>query len=371
MQVPPGAELVPNAGGDELPTVPIDELDFDFVAKCTDTQRLRDILAILESGKEGHYPELIQATIDRLLAQLPPKEKKLFISLRSKPSAQEEDEAKTGISEWINEISKRDAAVAATASSTAGAGTTTAPRQSASSPLSSTSGDIFADELGAAGSNNGDAGDDVTSEIAGAYASRVPVRNQRNADAGNSAPRRQQLGSSTASINSDQQEPRWTETKPDPKARDFKSYYDDWDKFDPEQELEKMTEEEKAEEQARQQRRKAQAARLQAQADARRERMRELGISLDPSAMTPEERTFTADYEKRKGNECFKANEFEDAVMFYSRSIFVKPDNHVVWANRAMAHLRLKQFDQAEDDCTEAIRLDPTYIKAISRRAMT
>lgn len=371
MQVPPGAELVPNAGGDELPTVPIDELDFDFVAKCTDTQRLRDILAILESGKEGHYPELIQATIDRLLDQLPPKEKKLFISLRSKPSAQEEDEAKTGISEWINEISKRDAAVAATASSTAGTGASaSAQRQSAATPLSSTSGDIFVDELGA-----GRGGDDdlTTSEIAGAYASRVPVRNQRNAaDAGDSGPRRQQLGSSTASINSDQQEPpRWTEAKPDPKARDFKSYYDDWDKFDPEQELEKMTEEEKAEEQVRQQRRKAQAERLQAQADARRERMRELGISLDPSTMTPEERAFTADYEKRKGNECFKANEFEDAVMFYSRSIFVKPDNHVVWANRAMAHLRLKQFDQAEDDCTEAIRLDPTYIKAISRRAMT
>ena len=56
---------------------------------------------------------------------------------------------------------------------------------------------------------------------------------------------------------------------------------------------------------------------------------------------------------------------------YYSRSIFVNPHNAVVWANRAMAHLRLKQFDQAEADCSEAIRLDPTYVKAISRRAMT
>ena len=104
-------EEVPEVGGDGLPKVPIDELDFDFVEKCTDHKKLRDILAILESGKEGHYPELIQTTIDRLLATLPAKEKKLFISLRSKPSATEEDEAKSSLSDWIGEISKIDAAV--------------------------------------------------------------------------------------------------------------------------------------------------------------------------------------------------------------------------------------------------------------------
>jgi len=345
MQAPPMVEEVPEVGGDGLPKVPIDELDFDFVEKCTDHKKLRDILAILESGKEGHYPELIQTTIDRLLATLPAKEKKLFISLRSKPSATEEDEAKSSLSDWIGEISKIDAAVSKKV------------RQPGAEAQDSK--EIFADQ-----------DDNDNAAAAKAYASRVPVRNQ-GGGAAKAGPVKQQLGSSTASINTPDAEPRWTKAKPDPKARDFKSYYDDWDKFDPDEELGKLDAEDQAAEAERRRRQQASEARLKAEAEARKERMTELGISLDPTEMSEEERAFTSDREKRKGNECFKANEFEDAVLYYSRSIFVKPDNCVVWANRAMAYLRLKQYEQAEADCTEAIRLDPTYIKAISRRAMT
>jgi tetratricopeptide (TPR) repeat protein len=379
MQAPPGTELVPNVGGDDLPSVPIDELDFDFVAKCTDTQKLRAILAILESGKEGHYPELIQATINRLLDQLPPKEKKLFVALRSKPSASDEVLAKDDISAWIDEIGKKDAAVAqaaraaATAAAAGFGGSSTvtgAPVRGAAAAAAPASKEIFGDEPAAPAADAGGGGDDAN-ELAKMYASRVPVRGRASDKA--AVPERQQLGSSTASIHGDSNsnKPKWTAEKPDPKVREFKSYYEDWDRFDPEQELDKLTAEEKAEEEARRAKQRAQDERLAAAAAARQERMRELGIGLDPGQMTAEERAFTADYEKRKGNECFKANEFEDAVVYFSRSIFVQPENAKVWANRAMAHLRLKQYEQAEDDCTEAIRLEPNYVKAFSRRAMT
>lgn len=350
---PPGFETMPNAGGDDLPEVPIDHLDFDFVKDCDDHKQLRDILAILESGKEGHYPELIQTTLDKLLSVMPAKEKKLFLALRSKPSAAAEDEAKSDLSAWIGEISKADAAVAQKA-----AARTTSGLEN--------------------GNGNGNGGDE--SEIFGspanrpapgnaAASNRVPVRNSVGASLAPVV--KQQLGSSTASLHSDVSQPKWTEAKPDPKSRDFKSYYDDWDKFDPDEAIGQLDQEEEAAQKKRLKLQQQQEARLQAEADARAVRMTELGISLDPTLMTEEEIKFTSEREKRKGNECFKANEFEDSILYYSRSIFVRPSNAVVWANRAMAYLRLKQFDKAEADCTEAIRLDPTYIKAISRRAMT
>ena len=33
--------------------MPVEHLDYDYVANCDDVQQLRDILAVLESGKEG------------------------------------------------------------------------------------------------------------------------------------------------------------------------------------------------------------------------------------------------------------------------------------------------------------------------------
>jgi len=41
----------------------------------------------------------------------------------------------------------------------------------------------------------------------------------------------------------------------------------------------------------------------------------------------------------------------------------------MLYANRAAAHVRLRQHDSCVRDCSEAIRLDPTYIKAFMRRA--
>ncbi|XP_062230638.1 uncharacterized protein LOC133928357 isoform X2 [Phragmites australis] len=71
--------------------------------------------------------------------------------------------------------------------------------------------------------------------------------------------------------------------------------------------------------------------------------------------------------EKEQGNEYFKQKKFSEAIECYSRSIGLSP-TAVAFANRAMAYLKLRRFEKAEDDCTEALNLDDRYIKAYSRR---
>ena len=54
--------------------------------------------------------------------------------------------------------------------------------------------------------------------------------------------------------------------------------------------------------------------------------------------------------EKQKGNECFKADELEEAHLHYSRSLVYDSTNHIVLANRAMASIKLGNFAAAETD---------------------
>ena len=70
-----------------------------------------------------------------------------------------------------------------------------------------------------------------------------------------------------------------------------------------------------------------------------------------------------------RGNEYFRSGEHEDAVLYYSRSLQFDPDSAVVVANRAQAHLALKQWGKAEADGDRAVALDPAYVKAWVRRA--
>lgn len=59
---------------------------------------------------------------------------------------------------------------------------------------------------------------------------------------------------------------------------------------------------------------------------------------------------------------------FVQAVTHYTASIAAQP-TAVTFANRAMARLKLGQPAEAEADCTQAIALDPRYLKAYQRRS--
>lgn len=91
-------------------------------------------------------------------------------------------------------------------------------------------------------------------------------------------------------------------------------------------------------------------------------------MSSMPSSFMTGGSIVDATSEKDLGNEYFKQKKFNEAIDCYSRSIALSP-TAVAYANRAMAYLKIKRFQEAEDDCTEALNLDDRYIKAYSRRA--
>ncbi|KAK9735766.1 hypothetical protein RND81_04G226300 [Saponaria officinalis] len=91
-------------------------------------------------------------------------------------------------------------------------------------------------------------------------------------------------------------------------------------------------------------------------------------LSQMSSSFLTEESTVDAASEKDLGNEYFKQKKFNEAIDCYCRSIALSP-TAVAYANRAMAYLKIKRFQEAEEDCTEALNLDDRYIKAYSRRA--
>ncbi|GMH05591.1 hypothetical protein Nepgr_007431 [Nepenthes gracilis] len=80
-------------------------------------------------------------------------------------------------------------------------------------------------------------------------------------------------------------------------------------------------------------------------------------------------RTFSlTELDKALGNKYFKQKKFNEAIDCSSRSIAFLPPA-VAYANRVMAYLKIKRFQEAEGNCTEALNLDDRYVKAYSRRA--
>ncbi|XP_062298812.1 dnaJ homolog subfamily C member 7-like [Scomber scombrus] len=76
---------------------------------------------------------------------------------------------------------------------------------------------------------------------------------------------------------------------------------------------------------------------------------------------------------KDEGNGAFKNCNFEAAYQLYTEALTIDPNNiktnAKLYCNRATAGAKLKKLDQAINDCTSAIKLDDTYIKAYLRRA--
>lgn len=57
--------------------------------------------------------------------------------------------------------------------------------------------------------------------------------------------------------------------------------------------------------------------------------------------------------------------------MHYTNSIALFGQNDVIWSNRAIAYIKKELYDLSEMDCNIALILNPTSVKALSRRGLS
>eukprot|EP01063_Lacrimia_lanifica_P003963 TRINITY_DN12206_c0_g1_i1.p1 TRINITY_DN12206_c0_g1~~TRINITY_DN12206_c0_g1_i1.p1 ORF type:complete len:275 (+),score=110.48 TRINITY_DN12206_c0_g1_i1:76-900(+) len=75
---------------------------------------------------------------------------------------------------------------------------------------------------------------------------------------------------------------------------------------------------------------------------------------------------------KAEGNGAFKLGNFDAAIAHYTEAIDMAPANAaeraVYFANRAACYAKREDWRAVEKDCTQALRVNPTYEKALNRR---
>ncbi|KAF3918736.1 hypothetical protein AA313_de0209997 [Arthrobotrys entomopaga] len=76
---------------------------------------------------------------------------------------------------------------------------------------------------------------------------------------------------------------------------------------------------------------------------------------------------------KQQGNECYQAQNWKDAIEFYTKALavkcFVDEINGACYANRAACNLELRNYRRAAFDCSDALKINPKNIKAWYRSA--
>lgn len=111
------------------------------------------------------------------------------------------------------------------------------------------------------------------------------------------------------------------------------------------------------------------------------------------AALTGTELDVMAEEEKEKGNEAFRAGDYEEALEHYNTSIKMN-SNIIAYNNRAMtckkiyfihfvkkeisvkydyifSDIKLQRYNDALNDCNIVLSIEHTNIKALLRRAMS
>ncbi|XP_033614836.1 sperm-associated antigen 1 [Fukomys damarensis] len=129
--------------------------------------------------------------------------------------------------------------------------------------------------------------------------------------------------------------------------------YAEWDKFDVEKECSKIDEDYKEE-----------------TIVDNKSHLSKIETKIDTAGLTEKEKGFLATREKEKGNEAFSSGDYEEAIMYYTRSISALP-TVAAYNNRAQAEIKLQNWNRAFQDCEKVLKLEPGNIKALLRRATT
>lgn len=78
-----------------------------------------------------------------------------------------------------------------------------------------------------------------------------------------------------------------------------------------------------------------------------------------------------SDILRQKGNEAFQQGEYKEADRLYNSSITLEPSNAVLYSNRAMALIKLENWEDCESVCADGLEQNPdtkTKVKLLWRR---
>ncbi|XP_052507805.1 sperm-associated antigen 1 [Budorcas taxicolor] len=87
-----------------------------------------------------------------------------------------------------------------------------------------------------------------------------------------------------------------------------------------------------------------------------------------PQPGMPDEKVFKT--LKEEGNQCVKDKNYKDALSKYSECLKINNKECAIYTNRALCYLKLGQFEEAKQDCDQALQMDHGNVKACYRRAL-
>ncbi|KAM4727125.1 E3 ubiquitin-protein ligase TTC3 [Anableps anableps] len=96
--------------------------------------------------------------------------------------------------------------------------------------------------------------------------------------------------------------------------------------------------------------------------------IREMSNNLDATmkalkAPPDESSSIESEAMKLLGNEKFQAQQYGDALKYYTKAIKCYPDNHILYGNRALCYIKQKEYLKAAGDGKRAILIDPLWAK--------
>ncbi|XP_076677128.1 spag1 axonemal dynein assembly factor [Andrena cerasifolii] len=139
--------------------------------------------------------------------------------------------------------------------------------------------------------------------------------------------------------------------------------YAAWDKYDVDTELNKMD--------IRDEQKQVEAKRLlQKQKEMTKKKKLEKHTLINKSSLTGTEINVMAEQEREKGNEAFRAQDYEEALEHYNTSIKID-SNIIAYNNRAMTFIKLQRYEDALNDCNLVLSMEHGNVKALLRRAVT
>ena len=66
-----------------------------------------------------------------------------------------------------------------------------------------------------------------------------------------------------------------------------------------------------------------------------------------------------------EANVDFKAGKYEGSIEKYTKAMELDPKEVMYPANRANVYLKMKKWEEAEKDCTDALKINSNYAKVV------